>query len=97
MNDDGERFVWRYEVKPDSIEAFEAAYGEGGDWDAFFADAPGYARTEFYRELSTPNVYVTIDYWSLPGQRGAYVASRKAEYDELDARCAEFTLEERRI
>lgn len=97
MNEAGERLVWRYEVKSDAIEAFEAAYGEGGEWDAFFADAPGYARTECYREMSAPHVYLTIDYWSLPGQRDAYVASRRTDYDALDARCAEFTVDERRI
>ena len=97
MSDAGERLVWRYEVNPDFVEAFEAAYGEGGDWDAFFSGAPGYTRTEFYREVSAPHVFVTIDYWSQPGQRDAYVASRQAEFDAIDARCGEFTVEERRI
>ncbi len=97
MNDAGERFVWRYEVKDDSIEAFEAAYGKGGDWDAFFAGAPGYERTELYREASVANVYLTIDYWLQPGQRDAYVASRQDAYDALDARCGDLTVEEQLI
>jgi hypothetical protein len=97
MVDSGERLIWRYEVKPEAVAAFEAAYGTGGDWDQFFAGAPGYARTELYRDVESRYVYLTIDYWSKPGQRDAYVASRRAEYDSIDARCAEFTLDERAI
>ena len=102
MNDrDGstqtETFVWRYEVKPDATDAFVIAYGRGGDWDTFFSGALGYLGTEFYRDAATLNVYLTVDYWSKRGQRDAYVASRQSEYDALDARCAQFTVNERRI
>ncbi len=92
-----ERLVWRYEVKSDAVKAFEAAYGPGGDWDQFFAGAPGYIRTEFYREFSAPNVYVTIDYWRENGQRDGFVRSHQAAFDALDARCAAMTIDEQRI
>ena len=93
----GERLVWRYEVNPKSIAAFEDAYGPGGDWDEFFNGAPGYEGTEFYRSFSKPNVYITVDYWSKPGERDDYVASRRAEFDAIDARCRRFTKDELRL
>ena len=92
-----ERLVWRYEVKPEAIGAFEAAYGPGGDWDQFFNGAPGYERTEFYRCVGSPNVYITVDYWSGSGQRDLFVASRRPQYDTIDARCEQFTVDELRL
>ena len=93
----GEKLVWRYEVNPESITAFEDAYGPGGDWDEFFKGARGYEGTEFYRAVTKPNVYITVDYWSRPGQRDDYVASRRPEFDAIDERCERFTEDERRL
>ena len=93
----GERLVWRYEVYPEAVDAFERAYGSGGDWDRFFDGAPGYEGTEFYRCVETPDVYITVDYWSKPGQRDFFVASRRREFDVIDARCEQFTRNELRL
>ena len=92
-----ERLVWRYEVDAEAIDAFEHAYGPGGDWDQFFTGAPGYQGTEFYRCITSPNVYITVDYWSSSGERDVFVASRQSQFDVIDARCERFTKSELRL
>jgi len=93
----GERLVWRYEVIPTAMDEFEDAYGPGGAWDQFFKGAPGYEGTEFYRCVESPYVYITVDYWSTPGQRDLFVASRQREFDVIDAHCEQFTKNEQRL
>ena len=44
--------LWRYRVKPEHREAFEAAYGPDGDWARLFRRHEHYLGTEL---LSQPN------------------------------------------
>jgi len=89
--------IWRYAVKPTQVEAFESAYGPGGDWAQLFASQPGYVETRLYRELTPAPSYLTIDVWHSQASYDAFLETHRAEYDALDERCASLTDDEERV
>jgi heme-degrading monooxygenase HmoA len=70
--------VFSYEVR-DAAE-FEAAYGAGGDWAAFFEGARGYIGTELLRDVETPSRYLVIDRWDSADDYNAFATDHQAEY-----------------
>lgn len=93
----GYAYIWEYVVRPGRVAEFEEAYGPNGAWVELFRGAPGYVRTELHRDRSDPHRYLTIDYWDSAEAWEAFRAARFAEFEALDARCEELTLEEREI
>ena len=53
--------LWRFEPLPETETRFVAAYGDDGDWARLFAAAPGFLRTELWRDEG--GNYVTADHW----------------------------------
>jgi heme-degrading monooxygenase HmoA len=86
--------IWRFDVQPDALDAFESAYGPHGDWAQLFARAPGYAGTELLRLESTDAVYLTINRWQTLADYERFKANLGDDYAELDRRCEAFTLDE---
>ena len=87
--------IWEFTVRPESVAAFEAAYGPAGAWVALFRRAPGYLATELL--TAGDGRYLTLDRWT---DRAAYAAFRQstaADYAALDARCESLTAAEREI
>jgi hypothetical protein len=91
--------VWQFQVAAEHEEAFEKAYGPGGDWARLFGRSSDFQGTELLRavlEDQDPAVseqvardYFTIDRWT---SRDAYVAFNDRfarEYEELDHRFLE--------
>jgi heme-degrading monooxygenase HmoA len=70
--------VFSYEVR--DTAQFEAVYGPGGDWAAFFAGAQGYIGTELLRDVEAPGRYLVIDRWESADAYNAFVAERREEY-----------------
>ena len=70
--------VFSYEVR--DADAFEAAYGSGGEWAQFFAVAPGYIGTELLRDVETPGRYLVIDRWESAQAYNDFVAANQEEY-----------------
>jgi 8-oxo-dGTP diphosphatase len=91
---DAHVILWEFRVRPGCESAFEAAYGAEGDWASLFRRAPGYLGTELLRAPETGR-YVTIDRWVSSAAFEAFRDAHRREYDELDRRCAELTVEER--
>jgi quinol monooxygenase YgiN len=90
-------YAWEYVVSPERVAAFERTYGSTGEWVELFRRAPGYLRSELYRDRGNPQRFMTIDYWE---SRAAWEAFRRrfaVEFEALDARCAELTAQEREI
>jgi len=85
--------LWEFRVRPGSEPAFEAAYGPEGDWAVLFRRAPGYLGTELLRAPEAGR-YVTIDRWLSSAAFEAFREVHRADYDDLDRRCAGLTLEE---
>ena len=89
--------LWEFEVKSGSEELFERTYAADGEWARLFRRDARYRGTRLLRDVGAARVYVTMDSWE---SRPAYEEFREkfaVEYEELDAKCEEFTVDERII
>lgn len=75
--------LWRFEVPEETEERFVSAYRSDGDWARLFAAAPGFIRTELWRDGD--GIYLTADHWQSVTDFGAFQASFGEEYRRLDA------------
>jgi heme-degrading monooxygenase HmoA len=87
--------LWEYLVKPDQGIAFETAYASTGTWAVFFQKSRAYRGTSLLRDGGASNRYLTIDVWTNRASYEAFQHEHAKEYEELDRRSSEFTLEER--
>jgi heme-degrading monooxygenase HmoA len=86
--------VWTYDVPPNAIDDFIAAYGPDGAWAQLFAKGAGFLETELYRDSER---FLTIDRWQSEDAFTAFQASFAAHYQALDAKLAHLTLNQKRI
>lgn len=75
--------LWRFEVAPANERRFIVAYGPGGDWARLFATAPGFIRTELWRDGD--GIYLTADHWESVTAFEAFQAMQGEAYRRLDA------------
>jgi len=75
--------LWRFEVLPATEERFLTAYGLNGDWAQLFAAAPGFLRTELWRDGD--GIYLTADHWESVEAFERFQAEQGDEYRRLDA------------
>lgn len=75
--------LWRFEVPEEQEAEFVAAYRSDGDWAKLFGTAPGFIRTELWRDGD--GIYLTIDHWESVTAFEAFQASLGEEYRQLDA------------
>lgn len=97
MSDAPYMYAWEYQVAEENVERFLTAYGEQGEWVSLMKGAPGYRRTELYRDRRDPSRFVTLDYWDSESAWRRFREERSREFEELDARCEQLTLLEREI
>jgi heme-degrading monooxygenase HmoA len=74
--------LWRFEVPAESEDRFLAAYRGDGDWAKLFATAPGFIRTELWRDED--GAYLTADYWNALEDFERFQANQGEEYRRLD-------------
>ena len=103
--------LWRYRVKPEHRDAFEATYGPDGDWARLFRRHEHYLGTELLRSAVTrhpraggdpaPNEttleYLTIDRWRSEADFADFMTTHRADYEALDAATEGWTEEEVRL
>ncbi|GMV31499.1 MAG: hypothetical protein AMXMBFR59_36240 [Rhodanobacteraceae bacterium] len=80
-------YIWAFRVAEQRRDAFERAYGAGGDWVALFTGADGYLGTALLADRAEPGRYLTIDRWR---DEAAYCAFRERDgerYAALDRAC----------
>jgi heme-degrading monooxygenase HmoA len=70
--------VFRYEARDPA--AFEQAYGQNGDWAAFFQQGAGYIGTELLRDVEEPDRYLVIDRWESAEAYNVFLAAYQDEY-----------------
>jgi heme-degrading monooxygenase HmoA len=70
--------VFSYEVR--EPDAFERAYGAGGEWAQFFAGARGYIGTELLRDVELPGRYLVVDRWESAEAYNAFANEHREEY-----------------
>jgi len=75
--------LWRFQVPAGQEERFLAAYKSDGDWARLFASAPGFIRTELWRDGS--GAYLTADHWQSLDDFERFQASQGEDYRRLDA------------
>lgn len=90
-------YMWEYLVAPEQVGAFERTYGPSGEWVELFRHAPGYVRTELHRDRSNPQRFITIDYWDSESAWRQFRTGFSEQFQDLDARCEEFTTRESEI
>jgi heme-degrading monooxygenase HmoA len=76
--------LWQFEVLPENEERFVAAYRADGDWARLFQTAPGFIRTELWRDGD--GIYLTTDYWESVLAFEQFQAGQGEEYRRLDAK-----------
>ena len=76
--------VWEYDVPPDRVDSFVAAYGPAGDWARLFARGDGFARTELYRSTESPVRFITVDVWSSQAAWQGFLERWESAYAQLD-------------
>ena len=89
--------IWRFEVHPDHVAAFESAYGPAGDWARLFARHEGFLAVELVRDRSHSRQYLTIDRWRSRADYEAMHAGASIEYQRLDRSCESFTSSEEKL
>jgi heme-degrading monooxygenase HmoA len=89
--------VWRFEIAEEKIAAFEAAYGEDGEWARLFRSSPNYLGTELLRDVYIPGAYLTIDRWKSEEDFRAFRKEHDSGYEMLDRACDALTGRETRI
>lgn len=75
--------LWRFEVPPETEERFLIAYKPDGAWAKLFATAPGFVRTELWRDGD--GIYLTADHWVSVEAFERFQAGQGDEYRRLDA------------
>jgi heme-degrading monooxygenase HmoA len=75
--------LWRFEVPEEQEARFVSAYRSDGDWAKLFATAPGFVRTELWRDGD--GIYLTADYWDSVMAFETFQATLGEEYRRLDA------------
>lgn len=75
--------LWQFEVPEDQEDRFVSAYKSDGDWAKLFATAPGFIRTDLWR--NGDGFYLTADHWESYEAFERFQASQGDEYRRLDA------------
>ena len=89
--------IWQFEIAPDKIAEFEAAYGSEGSWAKLFRTSKDYLGTELLRDAYIPGSYVTIDRWKSEDAFRAFRREHDQAYEVLDRACDDLTSQETRI
>lgn len=89
--------LWEFEVKPGSEERFQSAYGPQGAWVRLFQRDPHFRGSQLQRDPDRSLYFFTLDIWDSETAYCQFLEANQAAYQELDRRCEELTLQERRI
>jgi hypothetical protein len=87
-------YVWNYVVRPESLEAFRIAYGPDSEWVQLFRRDPAYVSTTLLADLHDPTRFMTLDFWTSPEACTAFRERCAAEFDALDRRFEQLTVQE---
>jgi heme-degrading monooxygenase HmoA len=89
--------VWRFRPKPETVGAFEEAYGPGGDWARLFRTADGFLGTTLLKGAGDPAEYLTLDRWVSAQAYQTFRRDRDKEFTALDRRCEVMTALEEEV
>lgn len=83
--------LWEFQVKPESISAFEEIYGPDGVWAQLFRHSPDFLGTKLFRDRNHPGRYMTLDRWTSRDALHHFKQAHQSAYQELDQQCERLT------
>lgn len=86
--------MWEYLVYKHHLEEFKKTYGPGGEWVRLFRKADGYVTTHLHQDRSKPERFITVDFWKSKSDFDNFKKQFSREFEEIDRRCEQFTIEE---
>ncbi len=89
--------VWEFRVRPGQENAFEAVYGDDGEWVKLFRQSTDYLRTEFIRDTQNMRRYLTVDVWKSQAAYEAFRNKSGGAYARIDLQCEGLTEMEREM
>ncbi|HKG49233.1 MAG TPA: antibiotic biosynthesis monooxygenase [Actinomycetales bacterium] len=87
--------VWEYEVAPEHVDAFLAAYGSEGPWARLFRQGSGYVGTDLFRLAGGGGRFLTVDRWVDEDSWTRFLDRFREAYEALDARLEGLAANER--
>jgi quinol monooxygenase YgiN len=83
--------LWEFQVRSESVSAFEKIYSPDGDWAQLFRQSPDYLGTDLIRDLDHPGRYLTLDRWTSRAALHHFKQANRAAYQTLDQQCESLT------
>jgi quinol monooxygenase YgiN len=83
--------IWAFEVKQESMSAFEEIYDDNGLWARLFRRSPDFLKTRLIRDINRPSRYLTLDEWTSRDALLRFKHEYAAEYAALDRQCESLT------
>ncbi|MGA9855349.1 MAG: hypothetical protein WBR29_08755 [Gammaproteobacteria bacterium] len=90
-------YILEYKVRESNTKAFKVAYGLKGGWVQLFQRDPANIRTELSAVSSDLEHFLAIAYWTTRQADFAFRKRFQAEFDAIDNRHAQDTIEERHL
>ena len=87
-------YIWTYRIAPEHRAAFLAAYNPSGEWAQLFSRDRAYLHTQLLQDADDANRYVTLDFWTTQAARDAFRKQYADEFEALDGRCENYTIDE---
>lgn len=84
-------------VREGQVRRFEQVYGPAGERARLLERAPGYVRTELWRDPATPGRYIATDHWTSAEAYSAFLSGFAAEHAGLEALGRELIERERHL
>ena len=89
--------VWEYQVKPECLAEFVAAYGPDGEWARLFRRSVEFVGVELLGSVEDSVRFFTLDQWGSASGLDEFLAANATAYDVMDRRFSSLTVWERQI
>ncbi|KKP42409.1 MAG: hypothetical protein UR31_C0015G0009 [Parcubacteria group bacterium GW2011_GWA2_33_14] len=76
--------IWKFEINEKLQKEFEELYGQNGKWVKLFKNDNSYIKTELIKDISQPNIYVTIDHWKSKSIYEKFLKESKVQFEIID-------------
>ncbi|HXY30436.1 MAG TPA: antibiotic biosynthesis monooxygenase [Gemmatimonadaceae bacterium] len=77
-----------FRVRRENAREFELIFGRRGAWEALLAGAPGFVRSELWRDAEDRTLYLTSDLWRSRREFDAFRRRCSAEVAKVEERIA---------
>jgi heme-degrading monooxygenase HmoA/ketosteroid isomerase-like protein len=91
--------LWEFEVRPEKVASFVAAYGPDGIWAQLFTQADGFVGTELLRSTDSEDGsrFLTIDRWQTAEYFARFQTQFATQYGRLDTQCERLAFKESKL